>query len=138
MTRTVNSTKAIRVAAGIAAIGVITSATALAAPASATVTSIALAVGVNLGPHPQGTGCSYTVNVTVNDNSKTVYFYEEGQGPSGFAEAKPENGVAKATWTPSSTKPKYIYAVQPDAWPEVRQTVDIGTGINLGSGCLAL
>ncbi|MGV9663442.1 hypothetical protein [Nocardia niigatensis] len=138
MTRIRKSSMMKGVFAGAAALGVAVSVTALAAPASATVTSIAIAPATTLGAHRYGTTCSYTVTVTVDDDSQTVYFFEEGQGPSGFAEAKPSGGVAKATWTPSSTKPTYIYAVQPNATAQIRQPVDIGTGINLGSACVAL
>ncbi|MEV0298444.1 hypothetical protein [Nocardia sp. NPDC050710] len=102
MTRTLGSPKAIRVAAGAAAPGVVASVTAVVAPpASATVTSIAIAPAFALGTHRYGTTCSYTVTVTVDDDSKPVFFFEEGQGPSGFAEAMSSGGVAKATWTPS-------------------------------------
>lgn len=138
MTRIPESPKAKRIVAGAAALGVVASATALIAPpASATVTSIAIAPASTLGTHRYGTTCSYTVTVTVDDDSQTVYFFEEGQGPSGFADAKPSGGVAKATWTPSSTKITYIYAVQPNASAQIRQPVDVGTGINLGSACVA-
>ncbi|MFD3702856.1 hypothetical protein ACFWUP_06880 [Nocardia sp. NPDC058658] len=126
----------IRVSVGIAALGT-AAAAVLAPPASATVTGIAIASGNTLGTHSQGTGCSYTVTVTVDDNTKPVFFFEEGQGPSGFAEAMPKDGVAVATWTPSSTTPTYIYAFQPNATSQMRQPVDIGTGINLGSACVA-
>ncbi|MFE3060697.1 hypothetical protein [Nocardia sp. NPDC059239] len=139
MTRIPNSPKMKRIVAGAAALGVVASVTALTAPsASATVTSIAIAPAFTLGTHTYGTTCSYTVTVAVDDNSQTVYFFEEGQGPSGFAEAKPSNGVAKATWTPSSTKITYIYAIQPNATAQIRQPVDVGTGINLGSACVAI
>lgn len=76
--------------------------------------------------------------VAVDDDTKRVYFFEEGQGPSGFADAMPSGGVAKTTWTPSRPGITYIYAVQPDAWPETRQVVDVGTGIDLGSACVAV
>ncbi|MFC6011096.1 hypothetical protein [Nocardia lasii] len=109
-----------------------------APPASATVTGIDIAPSASFGLHPYGTTCSYTVNVTVDDNSKKVYFFEEGQGPSGFAEATPVDGVASATWVPSRTDITYIYAVQPDAWPETRLPVSVGSGIDTGSGCIAL
>ncbi|MFE6860239.1 hypothetical protein [Nocardia sp. NPDC057668] len=123
---------------GAAALTAAACASILAAPtASATVTGIAIAPGLTLGLHSQGTGCSYTITATVDDNSKRVYFYEEGQGPSGFADAQPVGGEAKVTWTPTSTKPTYIYAFQPGATAQIRQPVDIGTGVNLGSACLA-
>lgn len=114
--------------------------TALAAPqASATVTSIGILPSFTLGLHRYGTGCSYTVQVTVDDKTKPVFFYEEGQGPSGFAEAMPaDNGTASVTWTPSSTKITYIYAFQPNATFQTRQPVTVGNGINLGSACIAL
>ncbi len=127
-----------RGAAAAVGLGVAATLTALSAPsASATVTSIAIAPASTFGTHRYGTTCSYTVTVSVDDDSQTVYFFEEGQGPSGFAEAKPVGGVAKATWTPSSTKVTYIYAVQPNATAQIRQPVDIGTGINVGSACIA-
>ncbi|MCU1644078.1 MAG: hypothetical protein JWN03_4353 [Nocardia sp.] len=139
MTRTLNSIKAIRIAAGTAALGVLASVTAVIAPAaSATVTSIAIAPGATLGTHHYGTTCSYTVTVNVDDNTQPVFFFEEGQGPSGFAETMPSGGVATATWIPSSTKITYIYAVQPNATAQIRQPVDVGTGINLGSACAAV
>ncbi|WP_433682110.1 hypothetical protein [Nocardia sp. CA-119907] len=138
MTRILESPKAKRILAGAAALGVVASVTALTAPpASATVTSIAIAPGFTLGTHRYGTTCSYTVTVAVDDDSQTVYFFEQGQGPSGFAEAKPSGGVAKATWIPSSTKITYIYAVQPNASAQIRQPVDVGNGVNLGSACAA-
>ncbi|MFD4438570.1 hypothetical protein ACFWPK_02185 [Nocardia sp. NPDC058519] len=137
MTRTLTSSATIRRAVGTAAL-VAGVAAMVAPPAAATVTSIALAPTFTIGLHTIGTGCPYTVNVTVDDNTKPVYFFEEGQGPSGFAEAMPVNGVAKATWIPSRTDITYIYAVQPDAWPETRQYVSVGTGINAGSACIAL
>ncbi|MTE15402.1 hypothetical protein [Nocardia aurantiaca] len=133
------SARAGGMAAGVAALGVVASVTALTAPsASATVTGIAIAPASTLGAHRYGTTCSYTVTVTVDDDSQTVYFFEEGQGPSGFAEAKPSGGVAKATWIPSSTKITYIYAVQPNASAQIRLPVDVGTGVNLGSACVAI
>ncbi|MET9492405.1 hypothetical protein [Nocardia sp. NPDC006630] len=126
-----------RVAAA-AAMGVVSTFAALSVPsASATVTSIAIAPSATFGGHHYGTTCSYTVTVSVDDYSQTVYFFEEGQGPGGFAEAKPSGGVAKATWTPSSTKVTYIYAVQPNATGQIRQPVDIGSGINAGSACIS-
>ncbi|MET7773970.1 hypothetical protein [Nocardia sp. NPDC005366] len=139
MTRMLASTNAIRIAAGTAALGVVASVTAsVAPPASATVTGIAIAPGFAIGTHRYGTTCSYTVTVTVDNDSQPVFFYEEGQGPSGFAEAMPSGGVATATWTPSSTNIHYIYAFQPNASAQARQTVDVGTGINLGSACVAI
>jgi hypothetical protein len=30
------------------------------------------------------------------------------------------------------------HAVQPDAWPETRQVVDVGTGIDTGTACIAI
>ncbi|MGV9414569.1 hypothetical protein ACWDOP_32100 [Nocardia sp. NPDC003693] len=138
MTRNSKSFHGVRIAAGAAALGVAAVASVLTAPtAAATVTGIAIAPGLTLGLHSQGTGCSYTVTATVDDNTKRVYFYEEGQGPSGFADAQPVDGQAKVTWTPTSTKPTYIYAFQPGATAQIRQPVDIGTGVNLGSACLA-
>lgn len=127
--------KAIRVGVGAAASVV---AVALAPSASATVTGVTIESGTTLGTHSQGTGCSYTVTATVDDDTKTVFFFEEGQGPTGFASAKPVDGVAEVTWTPSKAGISYIYAVQPDAWPETRLPVDVGTGVNLGSACLAV
>ncbi|MGW5436298.1 hypothetical protein [Nocardia asteroides] len=122
-----------------AAVGVVAGVAALLAPAaSATVTSIGIEPSVTLGTHTYGTSCTYTVSVTVDDNTKRVYFFEEGQGPSGFADAMPSSGVAKTTWTPSRPGITYIYAVQPDAWSETRQVVDVGTGIDLGSACVAV
>ncbi|MFC8044581.1 hypothetical protein [Nocardia sp. NPDC057353] len=122
--------------AGAAAL--VLSAVALAAPsASAAVTGIAVAPGLTLGTHDYGTGCSYTVTATVDDDTQRVYFFEEGQGPTGFADAAPVDGTATVTWTPSRTATTYIYAVQP-GWSEIlRYPVDIGTGINLGSACVA-
>ncbi|MFE9785045.1 hypothetical protein ACFYO7_06665 [Nocardia salmonicida] len=137
MTRTLISPATLRRAVGTAAF-VAGVAAMVAPPASATVTSIGLASSFTIGLHTIGTGCSYTVSVTVDDNTKPVYFFEEGQGPSGFAEAIPVDGVAKATWVPSRTDITYIYAVQPDAWPETRQYVSVGIGINAGSACIAL
>lgn len=137
MTRTPGSPKALRIVSGAAAAAVVASMTALAAPASATVTGIAIAPSVALGPHPFGTTCSYTVTVTVDDDSQRVYFFEEGQGPTGFADAMPVDGVATATWIPSSTNIHYIYAFQPNATAQIRQPVDVGNGINLGSACVA-
>ncbi|MCM6778820.1 hypothetical protein NDR87_35630 [Nocardia sp. CDC159] len=138
MARIINSPTSIRFATGAAALGVAATVTALAAPqAAATVTALEVAPGLSLGSHKYGTGCSYTVTARVDDNTKTVYFFEQGQGPSGFADAKPSNGVATATWTPSSTKITYIYALQPGATTVVSAAVDVGTGINLGSACVA-
>ncbi|MFD5174690.1 hypothetical protein ACFWM1_02670 [Nocardia sp. NPDC058379] len=129
----------IRGATATVAVGVVAGVTAVLAPAaSATVTSIGIAPSVTLGAHRYGTTCTYDVSVTVDDNTKRVYFFEEGQGPSGFADAMPVDGVAETTWTPSKPGITYIYAVQPDAWPETRQVVDVGTGIDLGSACVAL
>ncbi|WP_157574542.1 hypothetical protein [Nocardia jejuensis] len=136
MTRNMKSSNLIRNAVGVAVLGVAASVTAFAAPASATVTGIAIAPSPTFGAHSFGTGCSYTVTVSVDDDSQTVYFFEEGQGPTGFADAKPSGGVAKATWTPSSTKPTYLYAIQPNATSQIRQPVNIGTGVNLGSACV--
>ncbi|MFI5776761.1 hypothetical protein [Nocardia sp. NPDC051570] len=138
MTRTTKSPWSIRLATGTAALAVAACVTALAAPqASATVTSITIAPGLSLGAHSYGTTCSYTVTAQVDDNSKTVYFYESGQGSTGFAQAQPANGIATATWTPSSTNVKYVYAFQPNATTAAAQPVDVGTGINLGSSCAA-
>ncbi|MFF0531471.1 hypothetical protein ACFYT3_24165 [Nocardia amikacinitolerans] len=139
MTRTAWSPKAIRISAGAAALGVAASVTVLAAPpASATVTSIGIQPAFALGTHRYGTTCSYTVTVTVDDDSQPVFFFEEGQGPSGFAEVMPSGGVAKATWIPSRTNINYIYAFQPNASAQARQVVDVGTGIDLGSACVAI
>ncbi|MFI2332166.1 hypothetical protein ACH474_02130 [Nocardia rhamnosiphila] len=139
MTPLHGSPRAIRFAVGAAALGIIASATTLAAPpASATVTGIGIAPSFTLGTHRYGTTCTYTVRVTVDDNTKPVYFFEEGQGPTGFAQAMPSGGEAQASWIPSRPDIGYIYAVQPDAWPETRQVVDVGTGINFGSACVAL
>lgn len=130
---------ALRVAAGATAFGIAANVTALAAPASAAVTSIGIQPSFTLGVHRYGTTCSYTVDVTVNDTSKPVFFFEEGQGPSGFAEVMPgPNGVAKATWIPSRPGIGYIYAYQLDGSPQARQVTGTGTGINVGSACIAL
>ncbi|WP_067863873.1 hypothetical protein [Nocardia shimofusensis] len=133
-----SSTTAVRIISGAAALGVVASFTALAAPsASATVLETTIAPGLTLGTHAYGTTCSYTVTVRVDDNTKPVFFFEEGQGPSGFAEAMPSGGVATATWIPSSTEIDYIYAFQPNATAQLRVPVDVGTGIDLGSACVA-
>jgi hypothetical protein len=107
-------------------------------PASATVTSIGILPSATVGAHRYGTNCTYTVSVTVDDNTDRVYFFEEGQGPTGFAEAIPSGGEARVSWTPSRPGITYIYAVQPDAWPETRQVVDVGTGIDTGSASIAI
>jgi hypothetical protein len=140
MTRTLLPSSAIRLALGAATLGVVASMTTLAAPrASATVTSIATMPSFTLGTHPYGTTCTYVAHVTVDDITQPVFFFEEGQGPSGFAEVMPDaNGTAKANWTPSRTGITYIYAFQPGATHQVRQTVSVGTGINAGSACIAL
>lgn len=140
MTRTLMPFKGLRLTLGAATLGVVASMSALAAPhASATVTSIATMPSFTLGTHPYGTTCSYVAHVTVDDITKPVFFYEEGQGPSGFAEVMPDpNGTAKANWTPSRTGITYIYAFQPGATHQVRQNVSVGTGINAGSACIAL
>ncbi|MFI5501652.1 hypothetical protein ACIA5E_21535 [Nocardia asteroides] len=135
MTRKTALSTAIR---GATAAGVFAGLSALLAPtAFATVTGIEIEPALTLGGHSYGTTCTYTVSVTVDDNTKRVYFFEEGQGPSGFADAMPSGGVAEAAWTPSKPGIAYIYAVQPDAWPETRKAVDVGTGVNLGSACVA-
>ncbi|MFD4431027.1 hypothetical protein [Nocardia sp. NPDC058497] len=122
----------------VAAAAVASVTTVLAPAAAAKVTSIGIEPSMTLGAHRYGTTCTYNVSVTVDDNTKRVYFFEEGQGPTGFADAMPSDGVAKTIWTPSKPGITYIYAVQPDAWPETRQVVDVGTGINLGSACVAV
>ncbi|MFD6220711.1 hypothetical protein [Nocardia asteroides] len=137
MQRNMTLFKAIRAAATVGVV-VAAAAATLAPAASATVTSIGIEPSVTLGAHRYGTTCTYNVSVTVDDDTKRVYFFEEGQGPSGFADAMPSGGVAKTTWTPSRPGITYIYAVQPDAWPETRQVVDVGTGIDLGSACVAV
>lgn len=139
MTRTFLAPRAIRSAVGVATLGVVASVTALAAPpAAATVTSIGIMPALTLGTHQYGTNCTYVAHVTVDDDTKPVYFYEEGQGPSGFAEAMPSNGTAKVNWTPSKPGITYIYAFQPNATHQVRQSVSVGTGIDAGSACIAL
>ncbi|MFD3506570.1 hypothetical protein [Nocardia sp. NPDC058666] len=134
MTRTHTATarKALGATAIIAGLAAV-----VAPPATASVTTISIAPSATFGLHPYGTGCSYTVNVTVDDNTKTVYFYEEGQGPSGFSEAVPVNGVASTTWVPSRTDITYIYAFQPGATSQTRFPVSVGTGIDTGSACIA-
>ncbi|MFD3743114.1 hypothetical protein [Nocardia sp. NPDC058633] len=140
MIRTLMPSDSLRFALGAATVGIVASMATLAAPqASATVTSIATMPSFTLGTHPYGTTCTYVAHVTVDDITQPVFFYEEGQGPSGFAEVMPDpNGTAKANWTPSRTGITYIYAFQPGATHQVRQTVSVGTGINAGSACIAL
>lgn len=129
----------LRDAATVAALAAAVSAAVLAAPpASATVTGITIAPGLSGGAHPYGTTCSYTVTATVDDGSQRVYFFEEGQGPTGFADAMPSGGVATVSWTPSRPGVHYIYALQPNATTQIRLPVDVGNGINLGSACVAL
>ena len=76
------------------ALGTAVSVATLAAPAaSATVTGITVAPGRTLGSHDYGTGCSYTVTATVDD-SAPVYFFEEGQGPTGYVDTRINLGSA--------------------------------------------
>ncbi len=140
MTRTLRSPKAIRLAVGAAALGVVASVTAVVAPpASATVKSIGIHPSATVGTHQYATTCSYTVAVTVDDNTKPVYFFEEGQGPTGFAEAMPSGNAARVTWTPSRTGITYIYAIQAGSTLQVKQVIGgVGNGINTGSACIAI
>ncbi len=107
--------------------------------ASAYVSSVTIAGGggsVDLGGGAYGTNCSYTVTVQ-GSAGETVWMYDSNSGASFSPQqfSLGASGTATTTWTPTATGTHYVQAwsYNGSQWA----TVQVGTGVDLGSACVA-
>ncbi|MGV9669420.1 MULTISPECIES: hypothetical protein [unclassified Gordonia (in: high G+C Gram-positive bacteria)] len=114
----------------------VAAAAAMAAPAHADVESIAIADPLG-GSY--ASSCTYRVVGAATGNSP-VSFLQKAPGSAVFvpvgANALPINGGVAFSWTPS-TAGKYTLKLEQGSTSK-EETVDVATGINLGSLCMAL
>ncbi|WP_330229189.1 hypothetical protein OHA40_24285 [Nocardia sp. NBC_00508] len=132
---------------------VVTTATAAAvitAPAaSAYITAVTPTPGLSLGANSYGTGCTYTVTITGDPGDKVVWVedqvYRNGTwdhvatgtfGPVREVAGKP--GQFTVEWTPNATGEHYLGAGHNQYREGASVKVNVGTGSNLGSSCVAL
>ncbi|WP_157556913.1 hypothetical protein [Nocardia acidivorans] len=119
--------------------GVVAAAAALvlAAPnASAYVSGVTVSSGssINLGSGNYGTNCAYTITVNGSPNEYVWLYDSNGSTLSPQQFSLGSGGTATSSWTPTSTGTHVIQAwsYNGSQWT----TVQVGTGINLGSACV--
>ncbi|MEP9395599.1 hypothetical protein ABLE92_20495 [Gordonia sp. VNQ95] len=114
----------------------VAAAAVMAAPAHADVDSIAIADPLG---DSYASSCTYQVVGTATGNSP-VSFLQKAPGSAAFtqvgANALPINDGVAFSWTPSTAGKYTLRLEQGNTSKEA--TVDVATGINLGSLCMAL
>lgn len=132
-----NNTRAAVFAALAAASGAIVLATATPANAVDVV-----GLSSSSGKHA-GTGCTYTLTATIGSSHNSSYDYVSFSDDSAHSfHATTASGAAPSIeWTPNTPGVHVLTADGVDSAGQHTQatyTVDVTTGINLGSSCLAL
>jgi hypothetical protein len=124
----------------VSALGAMAAALVVAAPAApAAITDFDVAPGLAFGSSSAeyGTGCTYIATATAAPG-EYVSFYDSQDGsfdpPAAILVG--ESGTVTAKWTPRTRGTHDLHAVQIGSEQSVQ--VEVGSGVNLGVGCLLL
>lgn len=136
-TQTDSLSRTARTAAAVTGLGAVATALVLAAPgAGAAPQNVGADPGSSMGlSTPFGTGCSYQVRAAVDNTTEPVTFRDNNvAGTFNPPVATPNGTVVTTTWTPQNSGTHVITAEQGGVI--VTSTpVEVGTGINAGTGC---
>lgn len=108
-----------------------------ASPAAADV-AVSVSPGMSNG---FGTGCTYEVRAVVGNDSYSTRFLDNGELIPGSDRSDayfPDRATAAQKWTPKTTGAHVITAEVRGTGEVVSITVDVRSGINLGSACVVI